>query len=155
MDWIMILGLVLFGIALVVVEVIFVPGTTVVGVLGFLFGAFGVYLAYDRFGSSPGTYVLLGSILMTVGATVWSFRNKSWERFSLHQKHEGRAHEELQGILEVGQRGQARSDLKPVGMAEFGQKIVEVKTLGNHVSSGQQVEIIQIKDNRIIVQPLT
>ena len=49
MEWITVLALIIFGLCLVVVEIIFVPGTTLVGVMGFLFLVAGVYLGFEYF----------------------------------------------------------------------------------------------------------
>ena len=55
--------------------------------------------------------------------------------------------------LEIGQVGKALSTLRPVGKAEFGAQVVEVQSLGNYVKTGEQVQVINLKDNKIFVEP--
>ncbi|MFT6941450.1 MAG: membrane-bound ClpP family serine protease, partial [Cyclobacteriaceae bacterium] len=52
MDWIIVISLIVFGLGLIIVEVIFVPGTTVVGIAGLIIGTYGVYEAYSSFGTT-------------------------------------------------------------------------------------------------------
>ena len=47
-----IIALLVIGLALLVVEVVFVPGTTVVGVIGVIFAGAGVIITYRYFGSA-------------------------------------------------------------------------------------------------------
>ncbi len=62
MEWFAVIGLIILGIGLVVIEVVFVPGTTVVGIAGFICTGFGIYLGYDYFGNVTGSILLVFSI---------------------------------------------------------------------------------------------
>ena len=55
MDWISVILLLFVGIVLVVVEIIFVPGTTIVGIIGTALMCFGVIIGYSKFGAQIGT----------------------------------------------------------------------------------------------------
>src|SRR5438045_1136748 len=53
-EWLTVISLIFFGLALLVVEIIFVPGTTLVGVIGFVFLLIGVGMSFKYFGSEAG-----------------------------------------------------------------------------------------------------
>jgi membrane-bound ClpP family serine protease len=53
-EWITVISLILFGLTLIVAEIIFVPGTTLVGVLGFIFLIIGIGLSFHYFGKDIG-----------------------------------------------------------------------------------------------------
>ena len=55
MDWLTIVLLVVSGIALILIEIIFIPGTTIVGFIGVALVIGGVIIAYRDLGSQSGT----------------------------------------------------------------------------------------------------
>ncbi len=153
MLWI-IIGLVLIGLALIVAELIFVPGTTVVGVLGAIFTILGVYFCYRHFGSEAGFYTLMGTLVIMLVALVYSLRSNAWSKFSLKTSIDGRVNENLVSALRPGDEGLTVSTLRPIGKAEFQQQQFEVKTIGEYVEAGTRVRIREINANQIIVEPI-
>ena len=153
-DWLTVISLVVAGILLIIAEILFVPGTTVVGILGIASSIFGVYLSYDYFGAATGTWFTVGSAIIFAVALYYSFKSKTWDKFSLKDSLQGKVNENLTSGLESGMEGIAISTLKPIGKAEFNNKEYEVKTTGQYVESGQQLKILKIEKNNIIVEPI-
>lgn len=153
-DWISIVLLVLVGLVLIYLELIFVPGTTFLGLVGLVLTGIGIYIAYQEHGTQTGTLVLVGSFAVTIGALIFSFKAKSWDRFALKQKNQGRVNEDLTAGLQVEMRGTAISDLKPIGKAEFDNKAYEVTSHGELIETGTAVRILKIDRNKIIVETL-
>lgn len=153
MEWITVISLISIGILLIVAELIFIPGTTVVGIIGLLMAAFGVVLAYDYFDNTTGTIIMTITLTGSIAALVYALRNKTWKKFSLANTLEGKFNEGLTAALNIGDEGITRSSLRPMGKAEFNNKIFEVKTLGTYLESGTPVIITGITGNAIIVEP--
>ena len=154
MEWFSVLLLVALGIVLIVLEIIFVPGTTIVGILGFATGGFGIYLGYDYFGATTGTIIMVFSVLFAFGAIFYSFKSKAWERFSLKDEHRSKYNDGITINLQIAQRGKTVSSLKPFGKAIFDNQIVEVKSNGDYITENQTIEIKRIEPNKIIVEPI-
>ena len=152
--WIIILSLLLIGFALIIVELIFIPGTTVVGLLGLIFAVTGVVISYSHFGNDIGFYILLATIAATAIAVFYSFRSGAWSRFSHKSSSDGRVNEGIIAHLNIGDEGITLSTLRPFGKATFNDKIIEVRTAGDYVEQGQKVKIIHIELNQITVQPI-
>lgn len=152
--WIIILGLLFIGLALIVVELIFIPGTTVVGLLGFIFSIAGVVISYRHFGSDVGFYFLLGMSIITLLTLFYSFRSGSWSKFSLKTSNEGKVNDGMLAALNIGDVGKTVSTLRPIGKAEFHNKQFEVKTGGDYVDTGTRVRISLIQANQIFVEPI-
>ncbi len=149
-----VISLLVFGLILVVAEIIFVPGTTLVGVLGFCFLMVGVGLSFKYFGSEIG-WITLGSTSVACGGLLYfSFTTNAWKRFSLKSSSSSKLNEGELDQLRVGMEGQAISALRPVGKAELNNQTVEVKTNGDYVDSGSRIRIIKVLSNQIIVEPL-
>ena len=155
LEWIIVLFLVLFGLSLIAAEIIFVPGTTFVGILGFLITAAGIYMGFTTFGTTTGYWLLGFSVAAGIGATVYALQSDTWSRFSLESSSKSRFNDEFVPQLTVGMRGKTCSELRPQGKAEFGDTAYEVRTNGQYLSSGTEVRIIKIQSHTIFVEPLS
>jgi membrane-bound ClpP family serine protease len=153
--WIVVLSLLLIGLALIIVELVFIPGTTLVGLLGLIFTVVGVVISYNHFGSDVGFNILMGTLATTLVGLFYSFRTGAWTKFSLKSSIDSRVNEGSTDQLKVGDEGITVSTLRPMGKAEFQGQNFEVKTLGGYVEPGQKIKIIQIQYNQIVVEPLT
>lgn len=154
LDWLIIIALIIFGLGLIIVEVIFVPGTTFVGIFGLILAGCGIFLSFQSFGTAIGTGVLIATSLIAVIAVVYSFKTGAWKRFALKSSIKSKFNEEYKHNLWVGDIGIAISTLKPMGKAEFDNKMYEVRTKGNYVDSDTKIKIIKIQENIIIVEPI-
>jgi membrane-bound ClpP family serine protease len=155
LEWIIVIFLIVFGLGLIVAEVIFVPGTTLVGILGFLLTASGVYMGFINFGDNTGMWLLGLSLLGGVGAIVYGIRSDTWTRFSLNSTSEGRVNDEFINQLSVGAIGKAVSELRPQGKVLFQEQIYEVRTFGQYLESGTEVRIAKVASHTIYVEPLS
>ena len=153
--WFVIIALLLIGLTLILVELVFIPGTTVVGLLGLVFSIVGIVVCYQHFGNTVGLYVLIGMSTATLGGILYSFRTGAWSRFSLKSSIDSKVNEGLLTSVRVGDEGVTLSSLRPMGKAEFHEKAFEVKTSGGYLSSGERVKITQIESHQIVVEPLT
>lgn len=152
--WIIIISLLAIGLGLIIVELVFIPGTTVVGLLGLIFSIVGVVISYNYFGNDIGFYILIGTLITTLVALFYSFRTGAWTRFSLKSSIDSKVNEGMLRILNVGEEGITRSPLRPMGTAEFNNQNYEVRSLGTFVESGTRVKVIQIHSNQIVVEPI-
>lgn len=153
-DWISVLLLILCGIVFIIIELIFVPGTTVLGILGLVALVGGVFMSFTSFGSTTGLWVLTGAIVFSILALVYSLRAGTWQRFALKSSIDSRVNENEKSDLRVGIEGKLISDLRPMGTAEFQDKLYEVQTNGNYLEAGNTVKIISLSDNKIIVKSI-
>lgn len=154
MEWITIIGLLTLGIGLIVVEVIFVPGTTIVGIAGLVCCGFGVYLSYEYFGTTIGSTVLVFTSLTAIAFLVYALKSRSWERFSLKDENTGHFNDDFKVTLSVGDEGRSISSIKPIGKALFEEKEVEVRSNGGYIQEDQPIKIIRVEPNKIIVEPI-
>lgn len=151
--WLAVAVLIIAGLVLLVVEVIFIPGTTVVGILGLILIIGGLIFSYKEFGTTAANYILLATVVSGAGILYLSFRSGAWKKFSLKGSIDSKVNEGMLTELAVGIEGSTVSALRPMGTAEFMGKIVEVKTNGDYLAPGSRVRIVQIRANDILVEP--
>src|SRR5262245_20968760 len=143
-EWTTVISLILFGLLLLIVEIIFVPGTTVVGLVGFVFMAIGVGLAFRYFGSETG-WTIVGASAVASGRLLYvAFKANVWSKFALKSSIDSKVNEGALAELQAGQEGVSLSTLRPVGKAEFGGKTHEVRTNGEYIEAGTRIRIIRI-----------
>ncbi|MBX0335078.1 hypothetical protein K3G39_17720 [Pontibacter sp. HSC-14F20] len=155
LDWLTVVLLIGIGLVLIVVELIFVPGITIVGILGFILVVVGVWISYAALGTETGHLVLTGSVLAGGVALFYSFRSEAWSRFALKDSNKSRVNEEDPHLLEVGEEGITVSALRPQGTAIFKERRHEVQTTGNFLPPTTPVRIIKIVANKITVEAIT
>lgn len=154
-DWVSVILLVLLGLLLIVVELIFMPGTTVAGIAGAIILMFGVYLSFSWFGRDVGLLTLGGASFTTVILLVYAFKAGTWKKFALKGSNTGKVNEGLLEHLKEGDTGVATSALRPMGKAEFKDQEYEVSTNGFYAEPGTEIRVVKIdSSNKIIVESL-
>lgn len=135
-----------------VAEVLFVPGTTVVGVFGLIVSLVGVAYAFLSFDLGTAWFITGVAALLNLAAIVYSFKSGVWNKFSLKTTNQGRTFDGRTDDLQVGMPGKATSDIKPFGKAVFGEKIYEVKSESGFITVGSVIIIVKIENNKILVK---
>ncbi|MEM8970397.1 MAG: NfeD family protein [Bacteroidota bacterium] len=154
LDWLSIVVLLAVGIVLIVVELIFIPGTTIFGIIGLLLTIAGVILSFVNYGNGVG-FGVLGASFALLGITLFfSLRTGAWEKLSLKTSSTSRVNEEVKHNIWKGDRGTALSALRPSGKVEFKETTLEVSTLGQYVDAGTEVQVIDVQPNKILVEPI-
>jgi len=155
MDWITVLLLLIAGIVLLVVEIIFVPGTTILGIIGAALLVFGVIIGYSKFGNQTGSIILVSTVVIGGAVTIISFRSGVWKRFALKTTNKSKFNEDIKIEHLLGSEGITLSALRPYGKAEIYDLTYEVKTLGNYLTAGTKIKVTNVdKYHKIFVEPL-
>lgn len=149
-----VIGLLLLGILLILVEILFVPGTTIVGIGGVILLGIGVYMAYAMISTQAGHLSLAGSVVLVFLSLIVLLKGQTWKRMALYTKVEGKGVENIASLVAVGDRGRAISRLNPMGKALINDQLVEVATAGEFVDSEQEVEVVKVEQNKINVKPV-
>ena len=149
--WLIVSALILAGLLLVIVEIVFIPGTTVVGVIGVVLSFVGIFFGYREFGSSTG-HLILASTTAAMGLMVYyAFQSKTWSKVALKNTIDSRNNEGFLESFAVNEEGVCVSALRPVGKAEFNKRLVEVSSEGDYVDAGTKVRIKEVSLAGIIV----
>lgn len=155
LDWITVIILIGIGLVLIIVELIFVPGTTVVGILGFILAVIGIWIGYAALGTLTGHIILGTSVVVSGIAFFYSFKNDVWSKFALNDQINSRVNDEYQHALEVGEIGVTVSALRPQGTALFNERRHEVQSQGEFITPNKQIRIIKLNNNKITVEEVS
>ncbi len=153
--WAVIIILILVGLVLLALEIMVIPGVGITGILGFLFMAEGVWLAYSREGSAAGNITLILTILVSALSMVVMLRSKTWKKAQLKTSVSGKVRTLDDMHLKVGMRGKTTSRCAPIGKAVFGNNHIEVDSGTDYLKTGTPVEIVRIYRNKIFIKNIT
>tara|TARA_B100001758_G_scaffold235361_1_gene235388 strand:- start:1143 stop:1616 length:474 start_codon:yes stop_codon:yes gene_type:complete len=150
---IFILGLLLvIGIILILIEILFIPGTTIFGILGIISIFSSDYLSYSYFGSEIAIIYSISNAILSLIIIVYALKSDTWKKIALNKVHLEKVNKNKYGELKKGDLGISSSSLKPYGKAIFGDKTYEVKSLENFIEENKKIKIINILQDKILVK---
>jgi membrane-bound ClpP family serine protease len=148
----LIIILIIVGLALIVVEVVVLPGVTVAGIAGAVLIGCGVFLTYRWFGNTPGTYTLICTSALFIIFLIYALRAKTWDRLSLHSEIDGRVNVVDTNHIKTGDRGVTVSRLAPIGKILIHNNVMEGKSEFGLIDENREIEVVQVNESTIIVQ---
>ena len=154
MEWIIVISLLIIGLILILIEIIFIPGTTIFGIIGFISFLLSNYYSYTEFGNQIGLIVSIISGFSLITAVIYMLKSKTWEKLSLNKTNTAQFNKGKTKLLKIGDEGVTTSSLKPYGKGIFNGKVYEIKTNGNYIKEQKKIKIIDILHNKIIVKKL-
>lgn len=148
-----VIALLILGVLLLLLEILFVPGTTIVGVGGVILLAIGIFLAYEYLGTIAGHISLASSVAVIFLSLVVLLKSQTWKRMALDTTVDGKSVGQVENMVSLGEVGISISRLNPVGKAMFGERILEVTSAGEYVDAEKEIEVIKVQQNKITVKP--
>lgn len=146
-----VLALMLLGVVAILLE-IFVPAGGILGAGGLACIVYGVVQGYAGHGPQVGTILLVGSLVVVPALLYLSLRlfPRSWLGRKLILAQGPARGESRYGTL-VEREGVAVTDLRPSGVARFGDSKVSVVTAGEYVGRESRVRVLRVEGSRIVV----
>ncbi|MBL7927992.1 MAG: NfeD family protein [Bacteroidia bacterium] len=143
--------LIAIGIALLILEILVLPGL-IAGIIGGVFILAGVLITYSNYGSEAGHITAILSAVISSATVIYFLRSKSWQRFGLNSKLEGKTNEVDKLPVAEGDYGITISALRPMGTIMVGNIRIEAQTKGEMIAENTQVKIIRVLPNKVLVE---
>lgn len=164
----------MLGIVLLGLEIFVIPGFGIIGISGIGLILFGLALAtVERMPQTPTEWSLLGRAVLRFGlslsgAVVLAFFAGRFlpyipiaNRLMLPPPDEQESDDPLraaqlaENLQLLGAIGTAATMLRPSGMAQFGDRFVDVVTEGAFIPAGARVRVIEIEGYRVVVKEVS
>jgi membrane-bound ClpP family serine protease len=146
--WILLL---IFGFILLLVELVVVPGVTIVGLVGFSALVYGTVRIFTDFGTTAGWIALASVFAVCVILVVWFMKTKSWKKIMLNDKLESKMNIVDDQKIKVGDEGNSVSRLAPMGQASFSGEIFEVQSMDGFIDQRMPIKVVKIENSKIFV----
>ena len=162
----------MLGMALLVVELLFIPGFGFLGILGIGMMLWALFDAMvEKYPGGPWyptwpvvqipliklSVALIGTAVLAMALGKYLPNTRLFKNIGLDattSKQDGYAASDDSQSL-VGLEGRALSALRPAGSAEFGDQRLDVVTRGDFLASGTPIRVVESHGNRIIVEAVT
>jgi len=154
MDWAIIIGLIIAGLLLLVLEVLVIPGVGVVGFFGFGLIAYSIWISFANHGTAAGIGTTMAAFLSSAIVIWLSLRSRTWRRISLETDITARVNANDPEGLAAGDKGISVGRIAPMGRASFNGKFYEVKSGDSFIDPGKELVISRIEGNQIFVKEL-
>lgn len=158
---------VLTGLALILLEVLVIPGFGIAGLGGIGLMIYGLYLlllpdipvSEEILGQAMDGFLigLIGAVIGVVLLAKLMIKTKFWEQLTApdtQKKEDGYSNtfgwESLQG-----ETGNADTDLHPSGWVRVKDQRIFVVSEGEFIEEGKEIKILSVDGNRVLVRELT
>lgn len=147
------LFLLALSIFLIIVEIFFIPGTTVFGIVGAIGAIVAILYAFKQSDTFGYWFILAGLVFF---ALFFFFGKNMMKNSKMNLKSEltEKVNTYNDGILNVGDKGVTITILRPNGKAMIENKKIEVYSLGAFIEKDVLVEIVKIEENKLFVHPI-
>ena len=153
MDFLTLFFLLIIGLILILIEILFIPGTTVFGIFGILAIFYSDYLSFQYFGTEFAIVYSIANSILVLFVVIYSLKTNTWKKIALNKIHNVKVENKFDS-LKVGDEGKTTSALRPYGKAFFSDKFYEVKSSENFIDENKKIKIINILQDKIIVKKI-
>ena len=145
-----VIALLVTGYLLLAVEAFVIPGFGVPGIAGLISLGAGCYFAYEQFGAALGTLTIV-LVLGSVTLAMWWLPKTRFGRDVVHSSTLATA-KAAETALGPGEVGVTESDLRPAGVARFGELRQSVVTEGEFIDTQTRVVVTEVRGSRVVVE---
>ncbi len=145
-----IITIILFGIFLIVLEILILPGL-IAGIIGAIFMITGIVMMYNNFGSTYGHITLISSISLTGFIVFYFLKSKSWQRFGLKDTIDSKVIDLSQTDIKPGMSAITLSALRPMGIVLINNEKYEAQTNGAYIEANTNVVVLKVMSNKLLV----
>ncbi len=147
-----VLAIIFIGLLLIFLEIFFIPGTTLFGILGGIALLIGVIMVYSYYGTKWGNIAVTSSFIAVLIAIVAGFKVIQSNKLAMPAVITGRVNELEKDIYKVGDKGMAATEFRPNGKGTFNGNRIEVFSSGEYIQRDSEIEIIKITNDKIFVK---
>ena len=146
--------LLVLGIILLLVEFLIIPGTTIAGIGGVISLGVGVYMAYNSFGTTVGSFTLIGALLFLVASIVFALKSGTWSKLSLKSNIDSKVDTIDEQKIHIGDIGKTITRCNPIGKILVNNEQVEAKSYEGFIDQNTEIEITKIIRNQVVIKSI-
>lgn len=153
MDLLFIILLLVCGMALIVLELVAIPGTTIAGLAGVGLSIWGIYRVFVEYGSFWGGMVIVFDVLVCLILLIFTLKSKLWKRFAQKEEISSKVNE-IKTVVNVGDRGKTITRLAPMGTALINNERMEVYTSTSFLDPKTEIVVEEVSGSKIRVNKI-
>jgi len=144
--------LIILGIALLVLEILILPGL-IAGIIGGLFLLAAISWTFRAYGTTAGIWTSAATVFIGVLAIYIGLKTKIWTRFSLkHNMKDSRVNLIDTDVVKEGDEAITISALRPMGTIMIGDLKMEAQSNSELVPGNTRVIVLRVLQNKVVVK---
>jgi membrane-bound ClpP family serine protease len=151
MDIILVVTFVVLGIAFFILEIFFLPGVSIGGVVGTLFTGAAIWYAFAKIGEAAGWIVVVVSAVVMLAAVVYFIKGKPLDKMALNKELEADNLYDMSNVA-VGDEGRTLSRLAPMGKVLVNGEDYEAKVRNGFLDGNVSVIVVAKEGNVLVVE---
>ena len=144
--------MVLLATVLLVVEILFVPGVGISGIMGIMTMVASVFYAFFIIGDIAGWVTLLVSGIICLLLLLWALYGRSLDKVALKKNIDSKVDAVDIAKFSLGDNGIARTRLALMGEAEINGVVVEVKSEDGFIAEGENIVVSRLSGDSVFVK---
>lgn len=154
MEYILIAACMVIGLIFWLFEIFLLPGVSFGAVFGTIFLGGSVWFAFANLGLGAAFVVLIINLLLLALGIYFFVRSRALDKLALDTVLPGKALDNKEDEVAVGDTGRTSSRLAPYGKAVFNNKTIEVKSSNAIIENNVEVRVVSVVDNVVTVEPM-
>jgi len=151
MEILIIIGLILAGVILFLIEIFVIPGISFAGIGAFCCLIYANYYAFSNLGNPAGFLTLAASAVACIASLTIFMRSKTLDKIALKKDITSTVDNEAEQSIRKGDIGIAATRLALIGMADINGHHVEVKSIEGFIEEKTPIVVSRIIDGTILV----
>ena len=127
MDILIIIGLILAGIILFLIEIFIIPGISFAGIGAFFCLIYANYFAFSNLGNTAGFITLAASAIACITSLIIFMKSKTLDKMALKKNITSTVDNKAEQSVKIGDEGISFTRLALIGMADINGHHVEVR----------------------------
>jgi len=145
----------LAGVVVIIAEIILPSGGILSVIAAGLFG-YSLYHVFSHMSLEVGMAFVIADLILIPILIYWGLRFMAKSPVTLRQtlsREDGATAQPRDQMAYLGRTGTAITDLRPSGVAMFGQERLDVVTQGDYIEKQTEIVVIAVRGNQIVVEP--
>ena len=151
MDIILVATFVVLGVAFFILEIFFLPGISIGGVVGTLFTGAAIWYAFAKISATAGWIVVAVSAVALAAAVIYFIKGKPLDKMALHTELQLDNLYNMSNVA-VGDEGRTLSRLAPMGKVLVNGEDYEAKVRNGFLDVAVTVVVVAIEGNVLVVE---
>lgn len=145
--------LMIAAVGLFILEIFFLPGTTISGIAGALFAAGGIAYAYIKLGTTAGNITIAASVVVFGIMFLWLMKSGALNKIALNEEIDSKIESIEKDKIKPGDKGISLSRLNPMGKVRINGETVEAKSTGDFIDEGKSIVVLKVYATNVLVEP--
>lgn len=152
MEIFLVILLMAIAVGLIILEIFFLPGTTISGIAGALFAGGGLWYAYSALGVQGGNITLIASIVIFGITFLWLMKSGALNKVALKEEIDSKVESIEKDKIKPGDRGMTLSRINPMGKVRINGETVEAKSTGDFIDEDKPIVVIKVYATNVLIE---